>query len=81
VSTAEWDNEVAIANYALDTLKHSKYNKMNLLPVASDVQKRIGYMQQMLNKYMSDLQQAVGDRCVTEFHLCTDISLKLHWQI
>jgi len=60
--TAEWGTEVA--KYALDTLKHRKGNKVNLLPVASDVQKLVGYMRQMSNKYMSDLQQAVDDQCV-----------------
>jgi len=48
--------------YALDTLKHKKHKKVNQLPLASDVQKLIGYMRQMSNKYMSDLQQAVDDR-------------------
>jgi len=62
--TAEWGSEVA--KYALDIWKHRKCNKVNLLPVASDVQKLIGCMRHMWNKYMSDLQQAVDDRCVNK---------------
>ena len=47
-------------------MKHGKRNKVNLLPATSDVHKLVGYMRQMSNKYMSNLQQAVDDQCVNK---------------
>lgn len=58
---AEWGDE--IARYALDTLQQRRRNKVNLLPVTSDVQKLVSYLRQTSTKCMSELQKAVDTGC------------------
>lgn len=53
-----WGDE--ISSQALDTLKHQKRNKVNLLPVTSDVQKLLSYLRSMSEKCKSQLHHAMA---------------------
>lgn len=52
-----------IAKCALDTLNQRKRNKVNLLPIAADVQKLVCYLRQTSSECMSNLRKAVDDGC------------------
>jgi len=63
----EWGEE--IAKCALDTLNHRKRNKVNLLPIAADVQKLVCYLRQTSSECMSNLRKAVDDGCMDKIPL------------
>lgn len=53
-----WGDEVAAC--ALDTLRHQKRNKVNLLPITEDVQKLMTYLRNTATKATSELQAATA---------------------
>lgn len=57
--TSEWGDE--IARHALDTLRHQKRNKVNLLPVTRDVQKLMSYVRQSSARCSEELRNAMRD--------------------
>jgi hypothetical protein len=56
--TLEWGDEVA--RHALDTLRHQKRNKVNMLPVTCDVQALVSYVRQTSSQCCEELRNALG---------------------
>lgn len=56
---SEWGDE--IARNALDTLRHQRRNKVNLLPVTRDVQKLLSHIRQASARCCEELRNAMRD--------------------
>jgi len=76
---SEWGDE--ISRHGLDTLRQQKRNKVNLLPVESDMKKLVSYIREnstnVANSSAVQLQENVQMMCRS----CTENWLMSHWQI
>jgi len=70
---SEWGDE--IAHSALMTLRHQKRNKINLLPVASDVTKLVSYLRQRSTECCEKLPNADGSEVQKLYRELTEVTL------